>query len=77
MGKPIHCECVADAESSGDITFVASVMLGGRADVSTINIMGRHVLSLVGRDMDNDASAWRGKRAAVEIERAVRACMGR
>jgi hypothetical protein len=74
VGKAIHCEWVADAKGSGDVALVASVMLGGRADVPTI--MGRHVLSLVGRDMDNNASAWRGKRAVVELERAVKACMG-
>jgi hypothetical protein len=74
--KPIHCERVADAESSRDVAFVASVMLGGRADIPTVNTMGCHVLSLVGRDVDNETSSRKGEEASVEVESTVKACMG-
>jgi hypothetical protein len=74
--KPIHCERVADAERSRDVAFVASVMLGGRADIPTVNTMGCHVLSLVRRDLDNNTSSRRGEGASVEVKSTVKACMG-
>jgi hypothetical protein len=74
--KPIHGERVADAKSSRDVAFVASVMLGGRADIPNFNTMGCHVLSLVGREVDNGTSSRRGKGASVEIESTMKACMG-
>jgi hypothetical protein len=37
MGKPIDGEGVADAESAGDVAFVATVVLDGRADVPPIH----------------------------------------
>jgi hypothetical protein len=74
--KPIHCERVADAERSRDVTFVASVMLGGRANKPTVNTMGCHVLSLVGRDVDNGTSSRRGEGASVGVKSTVKAFMG-
>jgi hypothetical protein len=55
---------------------VASVMLGGWANVPAINTVWSHVVAFVSCDVDDNAGAGRGERASVEIEGAVEAGVG-
>jgi hypothetical protein len=71
--EPVDGKGVTDAESARDITLVASVMLGGWANVPAVNTLWGHVVALVRCDVHDDAGAGRGERASVEIEGAVEA----
>ncbi len=71
--EPIDGEGVTDAESGWDVTLVASVMLGGWANVPAVNTVWSHVVALVRCDVDDDAGAGRGERALVKVEGAVEA----
>jgi hypothetical protein len=75
--EPVHGECITDSKSAGDVAFVAAVMFSGRTDVPAVNSVWRHVVTLVGRDMDDDTSSRRGKRTAVKVEYTVDASIGR
>jgi hypothetical protein len=74
--EPVDGEGIADAESARDVTFVASIMLGGRADIPAIYSVRRHVGSLLWRDVHNDACAGRCKRSAIEIEVSIEGSVG-
>ncbi len=61
------------ASRTPDITLVASVMLGGWANVPAVNTVWGHVVALVRCDVHDDAGDRRGERALVEVEGAVEA----
>jgi tetrahydromethanopterin S-methyltransferase subunit H len=75
--EPIYGKCVANTKGAGDVAFVASVMFSGGANLPRVTAVRGHVGALVGGDMHNEASAWRGKRTPVEIEKTVDAGVGR
>jgi hypothetical protein len=75
--EPIYVKCVANSKGAGDLAFMALVMLCGGANIPTVNAVRGHVGVLVGGDMHNDASAWRGNMTPVEIEKNVDAGVGR
>ena len=77
MREPIDGKGIANAESAGDVALVAAVVFGGGTNVPAINTMRCHVWALVGSFVDNDTSTGRGKRAAVKIEGAIEAGIGR
>jgi hypothetical protein len=58
--EPVDCEGITDAKCACDVALVAAVVLGGRADVPTVDSMRRHALALVGRDVHDDTGAGRG-----------------
>jgi hypothetical protein len=71
--EPVNGEGVTDAKSARDITLVASVMLGGWANVPAVNTVWGHVVALVGCDVHDNAGAGQGESASVEVEGAVEA----
>jgi hypothetical protein len=75
--EPVHGECIADSKSAEDVAFVAAVMFGGGTNLPAVNAVWRHVVTLVGRDMDDDTSSWRGKWTSVKVEDTVDASIGR
>jgi len=59
--KPIDGEGVSDAGCAGDVTLVASVVLKGGTDVPSVDAVGGHVAPLGRCDVNDNASARRGK----------------
>jgi hypothetical protein len=74
--EPVDGECIADTKSARKVALVATVVVQGWADIPAGDAVGSHAWALVGREVDNYASARWGERASIEIKVAVETGVG-